>query len=171
MITRTHKQAGFALAGIAAAALGAAFIAQYMFGLAPCHLCIYQRIPYAIIIVLGLIAGFGPNKFAPVHLLVIAIALAIEFGLATFHVGVEQKWWEGFDSCSISLEGLNAEQIREQILGAPRALCGDVAWSLFGISMAGYNALLSFGLLVLTAFHLGAKPPQLRSPQSPRSGT
>ena len=153
----SHQQAGLNLAAIAAGALTAALIAQYVYGLAPCVLCIYQRIPYAVIVVLGLMAGFGPKRFVRFSLYLISAALAVELALAVFHVGVEQKWWEGTSACKINLEGADAAAILEQIRTAPRALCTDIAWSLFGISMAGYNALLSLGLFASIALYLKRK--------------
>ncbi|HEY8964028.1 MAG TPA: disulfide bond formation protein B [Alphaproteobacteria bacterium] len=153
----TPRQFALGLAAISAAALLAALTAQYGFDLAPCVLCIYQRIPYGIIIVLGGLAGFGPAKWTKTALGLITVMLAAEFAIAAFHVGVEQKWWEGTESCNINFEGASLDQIREQILNGPRARCGDIAWSLFGISMAGYNALLSLGLLIVTGVFLGKK--------------
>lgn len=150
----TPQQWALNLAAISAGALGAAFIAQYAFGLAPCELCIYQRIPYAVIVALGLLGAFASPKYTRALLIGIAGALAIECAMAVFHVGVEQKWWAGLDTCNINVQGASVDDIRERILNAPRALCSDVAWSLFGISMAGYNALLSLGLFVATTLHL-----------------
>ena len=73
-------------------------------------------------------------------------------GIAVFHVGVEQQWWPGTAECGgIDGANLSLEQLKAQILAAPVVRCDEVAWSLFGISMAGYNILLSLGL-ALVAF-------------------
>ena len=67
--------------------------------------------------------------------------------IAAFHVGVEQHWWQGTAECG-AVDGAadSLEALRAQILTAPTVRCDEVPWSLFGISMAGYNFLVSLGL-------------------------
>jgi disulfide bond formation protein DsbB len=74
------------------------------------------------------------------------LCFAAETALAGFHVGVEQHWWEGLSSCSAQLDASDIEALRQQILNGPKARCDDVAWSMFRISMAGYNFVLALGL-------------------------
>ena len=136
------------------AILGAALGFQYIGGLHPCALCIYQRIPYGVTIALGLVAlvgagrlgGRGTAAVAAVTALA-ALTFAAGAGVAAFHVGVEQGWWHGLSTCSTTLEpGLSFEEFKARIMKAPTARCDEVAWSLFGVSMAGYNFLLSLAL-------------------------
>ena len=69
--------------------------------------------------------------------------------LAIFHVGVEQKYWSGPNSCSnASIEGLTTDQLLDKIMSAPIVRCDEIAWELMGISMAGWNVLISFGLFL-----------------------
>lgn len=137
----------------AAAALGAALIAQYVFGLAPCVLCIYQRWPYVAVMVLAAGAwALGRNPKARAVLLgLCAVALLIGMGIAVYHVGVEQHWWTGTAECTADFlnEAKTVEQLQAMLEKAPVTRCDDIAWSLFGISMAGYNVLVSLGLAVL----------------------
>ncbi len=133
-----------------AATLGAALISQYVFGLHPCVLCIYQRWPYVAVMVLcaGALA-LGRNETARASLLALSgLALLIGMGIAAYHVGVEQHWWAGTAECSA--DALNTaktvDQLRAMLETAPVVRCDEVAWSLFGISMAGYNVLVSLGL-------------------------
>jgi len=81
---------------------------------------------------------------------VVALAsLAILAGavVAGFHVGVEQQWWPGLASCGgVSEMPMTVEALKQQIMNAPVVRCDEVAWSLMGISMAGYNTLLSLAL-------------------------
>ncbi len=133
-------------------ALSAALIAQYFFELHPCVLCIYQRIPYVFAIAFGLIS-YGAAKqdkdIANLFLGVAGVMFLINFGIAGFHVGVENGWWEGLSECGGGdTSDLTLEELRMQILNAPVVKCNEVAWSLFGISMAGYNAALSFFLTI-----------------------
>jgi len=133
---------------VSIASLGSAFIAQYGFGLQPCVLCIWQRWPYAGTIAIGLLASLllrrSPLLLPPVVALAGAI-FAIGAGIAAFHVGVEQHWWVGTAECTgtVGNGATTVEALRAQLKGTPVVRCDEVAWSLFGISMAGYNLLAS----------------------------
>ena len=128
----------------------AAFFFQYVIGLQPCILCIWQRWPYAIVIVLTalvLTAARSPRLKAAL-LALCGVALLFGGGVAVFHVGVEQHWWTGTPGCGVTATANSIDALRAQIMAAPVVRCDQVAWSLFGISMAGYNILIS---LVLAA--------------------
>lgn len=149
---------------VSVAALAVAFAAQYLGGLAPCVLCIYQRYPYGAAIALTLLALVLPGHPAVqrVALALAGFALLTSAGIAAFHVGVEQHWWEGTAACGGTIEpGLSLEELQAQLMAAPVVRCDQVAWSLFGLSMAGYNFLYagSFGLLALW---LAARVPPRR---------
>lgn len=146
-------RAACALAALASAlVLGAAFFMQYVVGLAPCPLCIAQRWPYAAAIVLGLtglVPGLSPNARRAV-LGLAALAFLVGTGIAVYHAGIEQGWFAGPDSCSgIGVTGDSIEELRRKLMDAPVVRCDEVPWSLFGISMAGYNAAIG---LILGAF-------------------
>jgi disulfide bond formation protein DsbB len=132
--------------------LGTALLSQYVGGLQPCVLCLYQRAPYVItIVVSGLALGLatGWPRLVPTRgvLAVCAAVFLIGAGIAAYHVGVEQGWWIGTDACAgPDLQATTAAELREQLLRAPIVRCDDVAWSIFGISMAGYNFLVSLVL-------------------------
>ncbi len=137
-----------AILAVSAGMLSVALLFQYLGGLAPCTLCIYQRVPYAL--TLGLAAVALP--FAPLlgrRVVAIGVALcgcAFTAGalVAGFHVGVENGWWEGLSSCGSNIDpNLDFEEFKRQLLAAPVVRCDEVAWSMFGISMAGYNFLAS----------------------------
>ncbi len=79
-----------------------------------------------------------------------AIAALTASVIGFYHVGVEQGWWEGPTSCTSSgTENLSAEELLNQILAAPLVRCDDIAWQLAGISMAGWNAIISLGLAAI----------------------
>jgi len=147
------RTGGLFVAAASTAILGAAFAFQYIGGLAPCVLCIYQRYPYGIAIALGLLAfALAKGPIARLALVFAGLGLLIGAGIAVFHVGVEQQWWQGTAECGgIGGANLSLEQLKAEILAAPAVRCDEVAWSLFGISMAGYNVLLALGL-ALVAF-------------------
>lgn len=142
---RTALLLGLASAGV----LGAALVFQFGFGYQPCILCIWQRWPYVSVIVLALLAVlFGRQRgVADALLMVAGLILLGGAGIAAYHVGVEQHWWAGTSSCGApSGAALTLEELRAQVMTAPIVRCDEVAWSLFGISMAGYNVLLSLML-------------------------
>ncbi|WP_422364984.1 disulfide bond formation protein B [Pelagibius sp.] len=138
-------------------ALGTAFASQYWGGLHPCVLCVYQRYAYGVALAAALAALLlaGRQGARRAALTAAGLAFLAGAGLSAFHVGVEQQWWEGLDSCSAP--GLppdaTVDELRELLLNQPFAPCDAVAWSLFGISIAGYNLIAS---LVLAALALRA---------------
>lgn len=152
-------------AGAASAiALMTALASQYLGGLAPCKLCIWQRIPHGIAIVIGLGALLwfrGPRERLFLTWLA-CLVFAAGAGIAMYHTGVEQGWIAGPSSCT-GLGSLNSattiDELRKQLLAAPVVRCDEIPWSLMGISIAGWNALAS---LALTAFCAMAGWNQLR---------
>lgn len=139
------------VAGAAASALIAALISQFGFDLQPCVLCIWQRWPYVAAIVLGLAAILlRRNRPAAMVLTGLAVlAVLVSGGIGAFHVGVEQGWWEGTSGCGSTSGTNDLNALRAQIMNAPIVRCDEVAFSLFGISMAGWNALFALGVAVV----------------------
>ena len=146
-----------AAAAASAAMLGAALFFQYGIGLFPCELCLYQRIPYGLVIVVGGLGALWLRNSAkpslPATLLVATCALlfAADAGIAAFHVGVEQGWWTGTEACvGGDVDSSDIEAMRQAILAAPAVRCDDVTWSMLGVSMAGWN------FVAATAFALAS---------------
>lgn len=125
-----------------------AFGFQYIGGLWPCTLCLWQRWPHAVAVLAGALGLALPQRIWPILGMIAALTTA---SIAAFHVGVEQTWWEGLATCtadtmgSVSVEDLLNTNVT---VGAP-VRCDAIAWTLFGISMAGWNALLSLGLAAI----------------------
>lgn len=131
--------------------LGGALVSQYVFGLQPCEMCWWQRYPHMLAIVLAGLAFF----WRPAAPLVAVAALAVlSSGLiGGFHAGVEYGWWQGFTACTASPMAAGGDPLAA-IMNAPIIRCDVAPWSLFGISLAGWNFLFStagalaiFGLL------------------------
>jgi len=134
------------LAGSTALLLGALAF-QYLGGLAPCHLCLLQRWPHAAAIVIGLLILAWPKRGLA---LLGALVVLVGAGIALYHVGVEQHWWAGPTTCTAPEPGAQSSgELLDQILATPVVLCDQVAWSLWGISMAGWNAFASLVLAFL----------------------
>jgi disulfide bond formation protein DsbB len=124
------------------ALLGGAFAFQYIGGLAPCQLCLYQRWPHAAAILIGLVYYFtGWRGLAWAG----ALAALATAAVGAFHFGVEQKWWEGLATCTAgSIEGISAEDLLDPSKDVAAVVrCDEIAWSMLGISMAGWNVILS----------------------------
>jgi disulfide bond formation protein DsbB len=147
---RAQWLAALAGAGSAALLLGA-FAFQYIGGLAPCHLCLLQRWPHALAVLCALVFLVVPRRILAG---IAALAVTIGAGIAIYHVGVELTWWPGPTSCVAPNPGaMSAGDLMNQILETPVVLCDQIAWSLWGISMAGWNAILS---VLLALVWLGA---------------
>lgn len=146
-MTRKRTLILLAAAGSAALLLGA-WGFQYIGEMPPCKLCIWQRYPHGAAVLIGLIALALPNlRFLP---LAGAAAAAATAGIGVYHAGVERGLWEGPTSCtSGSISGLTAEELMNQIMAAPLVRCDDIPWEMLGLSMAGWNALISAVLALI----------------------
>ena len=137
-----------ALAGYSILALVSALTAQYVFGLAPCPLCIYQRIPYVLAIFIGL-AGFIAERrqndgLRNALLALFGINFLANSAIAAFHSGVERKWWRGLEGCSAPDMSGSMEDILARIKAAPVVRCDEIPWAdpILGLSMANYNCII-----------------------------
>lgn len=154
-IMNPRHAALFAMLGAAAALVGA-WIFQYGLGYQPCALCLEQRQPYYFgipLAFLGLLAISGGNMRAGAMALAgFALLFAYGAGLAVYHSGVEWSWWAGPDGCapSASLE-VDASKLLSGLGKTHPPSCTEAAWRLAGLSLAGYNALISAGLAVIAA--------------------
>ena len=141
------QQIGLGAAVGSALLLAAALLFQFVGGLAPCPMCIWQRWPHGI----AVLAGVGLITVS--HrgwTLLGGGAMALNFGLGAYHTGVERGWWPGPDSCTApDLGGMDAGALVDQLLATEVVLCDEVAWEMFGLSMASWNALASLTLAVL----------------------
>lgn len=135
-----------ALGGSAVLLLGA-FGFQYLGNMAPCKMCYWQRYPHAAAVCLGL--GFFLIQHRSLLWLGALAALATG-GIGLYHAGVERGLWQGPASCTSGpIDGLSTDDLVAQIMAAPMVRCDDVPWELFGISMAGWNAILSLCLMAI----------------------
>ena len=157
MIDALVDRAPILLLIASAALLAAALGAQHLGGLDPCVLCIYQRWPYVAVIGLSALA-LAVRQGERLRTALVAgsgVALLVGAGIAAYHVGVEQAWWPGTDACVgiVPVADGNAADLAAQLLATPPARCDVVPWSLFGISIAGYNflATTTLGLASLYA--------------------
>ncbi|RRH73817.1 disulfide bond formation protein B [Falsigemmobacter faecalis] len=136
-----------ATAGSAALLLGALGF-QYLGGLFPCPLCIWQRWPHLAAVLIGLLALRIREPLLP---LAGALAALTTAAIGGFHTGVELGWWEGLQSCQgAGIATLSLNDLLDPTANAPDPVrCDQVAWSFLGLSMAAWNMIASLGLTVL----------------------
>jgi disulfide bond formation protein DsbB len=128
------------------ALLAGAFAFEHIGGLLPCTLCIWQRWPHGAALAIGALALALPKSAITRALpLLGALAVLCSAAIAGFHVGVEQGWWEGLASCTVNaMAGVSVEDLLslDTNVAAPVA-CDAIAWQMFGLSMAGWNGVIS----------------------------
>lgn len=136
-------------------ALGGAYTSQYVFGMEPCILCLYQRIPHFLVVFLSIISLFI-TKSLKLRLFLIAmcgLALIVGGGIAFFHVGVEAGKFSLTNGCDVGSEAVPStiEEMTTQLLGKPHVPCDKPQFVFLGLSMAAWNFLLSgsFGFITL----------------------
>ncbi len=135
---------------------GGALVSQFGFGLHPCEMCYWQRWPHQAAIVLALLALLlrRNDKAMRALTLLAAVAIAVSGAIGIFHAGVEYGFWEGVTTCAT---GAGGPVTLESIMDAPLVRCDAVQWSLFGISLAGFNAIFSLAAAALVLTLLRAK--------------
>jgi len=124
---------------VPAGLLGGAYISQYGFGLFPCEMCWWQRYAHFGALALALVAFALPRKAWPIMLAALAIGISALIG--AYHAGVEYHWWQGITHCA-STASAGGDPL-EAIMNAPLIRCDQAQWTLFGISLAGFNFLIS----------------------------
>lgn len=154
MTSVQSRNAAYALALIVPAALmSGALISQYGFGLYPCQMCWWQRYPHIVAIALALLGlsvkGRGAGDLA---VILAAISVGASGLIGGFHAGVEYGWWEGVTACATVTGGGNPF---DAIMNAPVIRCDVAPWTLAGISLAGFNFLISLGGAALIFALLG----------------
>ena len=148
-------------AGGAVTILGAYYF-QYVMGLRPCPLCLEQRIAYYVSIPLAVVVAVAAGRGAPrgvgaAALGIITLAMLFNSGFALFHAGVEWKWWPGPQECSGPLTDLSTGgDLLSSLTNLTIVRCDEAAWRFLGLSLAGYNVLISLALAAVAAWGAAA---------------
>src|SRR5262249_48247223 len=144
--------AAVVVAGVGAATILGAWFFQFGLGLKPCPLCLEQRYAYYFAIPLAVMVALGDQVLASrqgllAALIAIAPRLLYNSGLGVYQAGIEWKWWPGPQECSGSLDNLGGPGgLLKQLQSISLVRCDDAAWRFLGLSLAGYNVLISLGL-------------------------
>ena len=139
---------------VSSSMMAGAYAFQYIGGLDPCDLCWTQRYAHMAIIVLsgaGLLLKSAGGFIYNIIAWGTALALDVSIAVSGYHAGIEQKWWQGPTTCTSSglTQSTDMESFFDNMMEAKMVLCDEIPWEMFGISMAGYNFLIS---LVVSGF-------------------
>jgi disulfide bond formation protein DsbB len=150
--------AALAVTGIAVVTLAGAWFFQLVLDIRPCPLCLEQRYAYYFVIPLGLVIAFAAARGAPraalaAGLAIIALATLGNAGLATYHSGVEWGLWQGPTECTGPVGNLGSAGNLLQRLDTVKVIrCDEVQWRFLGLSLAGYNVLISLLMAAIAAW-------------------
>jgi disulfide bond formation protein DsbB len=164
METRRNPAAGAAavIAAVAAATILGALYFQYGLHLQPCPLCLDQRIAYYVAIPLAVLVVVTARWWASPRLLalgfgVLALAFLVNAGLGIYHAGVEWKFWPGPSDCSGPMAAFGpASDLMKQLRNIQVVRCDEAAWRFLGLSLAGYNVLISGALAAIALWTMRA---------------
>jgi len=158
-ISLTMRQAALAVALGAAATIGGALVFEHVLGYVPCKLCLIQRNPYYLAIPLGLAAALLPPRWTRIGLWLLALVFLVSAGLGAYHSGVEWGFFLGPSDCgggSGSAAG-SVGDFMSQLQNTRVVSCTEAAWRFLGLSLAGWNVLISLGLAAFAAMAASRK--------------
>jgi disulfide bond formation protein DsbB len=165
---RPVASAAIAIAVAGAATVLGAWFFQYALGVKPCPLCLEQRyayyfaIPLAVMVLLGDHVG-ASRKVLFAAIVALALGMLYNAGLGVYHSGIEWKWWAGPQECSGPLDDLSTPGgLLERLQSISVVRCDEAAWRFLGLSLAGYNALISLALAAIAAWAAAMEWPRLR---------
>ena len=150
--------AALAVTAIAAATLAGAWFFQLVLGLVPCPLCLEQRYAYYLAVPLGVLVALAAAKDAPRGIVLAGLALLVLAALGnavlgTYHAGVEWKFWQGPTDCTGPIGNLgSAGSLLERLDTVKVVRCDEIQWTFLGLSLAGYNVLISLLMAAIGAW-------------------
>jgi len=141
------RRANIVALAVPALLLGGALGSQYLGGLYPCEMCYWQRWPHEGAIAAAILAFFLAGRARTLLVVLAGVLIIVSGAIGAFHAGVEYGWWQGLTTCSNTAGGGTLADI----MNAPLIRCDAPQWTLGGISLAGFNGMLSIagGLGVL----------------------
>lgn len=145
---------------IPAALLAGAWSFQLFGHLYPCEMCHWQRWPHYAAVVVALLAFVVPGRSGKTGMVALAaVLIAVSGVIGVLHAGIEYHWWQGFTACTstISDPGASTDQMLKDLLAAPIVRCDAAQWTFGGISLAGFNAILSLGGAFIIAWLLSRR--------------
>ncbi|WP_049769442.1 disulfide bond formation protein B [Nitrobacter hamburgensis] len=158
---KTGFAAALAVALIAAATIAGAWFFQFALDIQPCPLCLEQRYAYYLAVPLGLLVAFAAAKGAPRCLIIPALAVLVlaalgNAGLGAYHAGVEWGFWPGPTDCTGPVLDLGKAGLLDNLDKVKVVRCDEVQWRFLGLSLAGYNALISLLMAAIAGWGIAA---------------
>jgi disulfide bond formation protein DsbB len=139
-VNSSLRQAQWLALGVPALLLAGAYVSQYGFGLYPCEMCWWQRYPHFAAVALALVSFVARPK--PLWVGLAALAIFCSGLIGVYHAGIEYGWWQGLTTCTNPIDNSGGDALAA-IMDAPLIRCDAPQWTLAGISLAGFNALIS----------------------------
>jgi len=155
--------AALVIFALSSATLLGAWYFEFVLKLPPCPLCLEQRLPYHIVIPLSLLMAMAafvraPRKLIALGFLAIIAAALCGAALGAYHAGIEWHWWPGPADCSGPVTDFTAKgPLLDQLQSIHVVRCDNAAWRFLGLSLAGYNVLISLVLAAIAALALFAR--------------
>ena len=152
--------AALAVAALAAATLAGAWFFQLVLGILPCPLCLEQRYAYYVAVPIGVVVALAAARNAPqpvvmVGLAILAAATLANAALGTYHAGVEWGFWQGPTDCTGPvIDFSKAGGLLDRLDSVKVIRCDEVQWRFLGLSLAGYNVLISLAMAGIAAWGL-----------------
>jgi disulfide bond formation protein DsbB len=161
--------AALAVFVVGLATLCGAWFFEFVLKYQPCPLCLEERIPYHVVIPLSLLVALAafvgaPRKLVMVGFVAIMTAVLFNVVLSTYHAGIEWRWWAGPPDCTgpaTDFKAAGGLLSQLQTIHVPR--CDEAAWRFLGISLAGYNVLISLALAAVAGYGLLAREPAAKT--------
>ena len=152
--------AGAGIAVIAALTIAGAWFFELVLDIRPCPLCLEQRYAYYLAIPLAALVALGASKGVSRRLLglglvILALALLANAGLGAYHAGVEWGFWQGPTDCSGPITDLGGGSLLDGLNKVKVIRCDEVQWRFLGLSLAGYNVLISLAMAALAVWGVG----------------
>jgi disulfide bond formation protein DsbB len=162
MAVTTKRFAGAVLAA-SVVVLGGALLSQYWGGLTPCELCLMERAPWWAAIGIAIATLLFTRQLAlPLSAMLLALVFLASTALGFYHVGVEQHWFAGPSACTAGgTAATSVDALRAQLLGKQAVMCDEVQWSLFGVSLAGWNMIAS-AIMAAACVEAARRSPRVR---------
>lgn len=160
----TFQQTALAILGASVATIAGALVFEHAFGLRPCKLCLIQRDPYYLAIPLALVAAAAPVRWARIGLTLLAVVFLASAGLGIYHAGVEWGFFAGPSDCggAAAATAPSVGDFLKQLETTRIVSCTEAAWRFLGLSLAGWNVVISLGLVGLALWPLIGRAPSGR---------
>ena len=156
-MNRTVATARWIALLLPAALLAGAWGSQLIGHLYPCEMCHWQRWPHYLAVIAAILAFVVPRRLVVPMVALAAVLIAVSGAIGIYHAGTEYHWWAGLTACTstANLSGGSAADRLAAIMNAPMIRCDEPQWTFHGISLAGFNAILSLGGAAVIAVLIG----------------